>query len=139
MGVDIGTYHARIGSFAASYTRKNTTKGLKVEMVGWKTWFWGLLQIVMLVIGGVEVNPGPPAEQEKTNQILIHMRNQEKDSKVLNLLQTHNQEMAKMKKGTNVLSLKFEKLTEVIDKVISDYKENQTVNETMGGEARDGE
>jgi molybdopterin converting factor small subunit len=31
--------------------------------------------------------------------------------------------MAEMKKGTNVLSLKFEKLTEVIDKVISDYKE----------------
>jgi hypothetical protein len=31
--------------------------------------------------------------------------------------------MAEMKKGTNILSIKFEKLTEVIDKVISDYKE----------------
>jgi hypothetical protein len=30
--------------------------------------------------------------------------------------------MAEMKKGTNILGLKFEKLTEVIDKVISDYK-----------------
>jgi hypothetical protein len=50
-------------------------------MEGWQTWFWGLVLIVMLVIGGVEVNPGPPVEQEKIDQILIHMQNQEKESK----------------------------------------------------------
>jgi hypothetical protein len=78
MGVDIGTCHPRIGSFAANYERKNTTGELKVETTGWQIWFWGLLLIVMLVIGGVEVNPGPPVEQEKINKILIHMQNQEK-------------------------------------------------------------
>jgi uncharacterized coiled-coil DUF342 family protein len=31
--------------------------------------------------------------------------------------------MAEMKKGTNARGLKFEKLTEEIDEVISDYKE----------------
>jgi ferritin len=52
------------------------------------------------------------------------MQNQEKESKAItNLLETHNQEMAEMKKGTNIPQLKFEKLTEVIDKVISDYQE----------------
>jgi hypothetical protein len=57
------------------------------------------------VIGGVEANLGPPVEQEKIDQILIHMQNQEKESKTIkNLLETHNQEMAEMKKGPSVLS-----------------------------------
>jgi hypothetical protein len=74
-----------------------------------------------LVLG---LSADPPVEQEKIDQIIIHMRNQEKGSKAIkNLLDTQNEEMAEMKKGNNVSSLKFEKLTEVIDKVISDYKE----------------
>jgi hypothetical protein len=31
--------------------------------------------------------------------------------------------MTEMKKGTNITVLKFEKLTEAIDKMINDYKE----------------
>jgi hypothetical protein len=122
MGVDIGTYHTRNGSFVANYTRKNTMGGWKVEMDGWQT--WGYMLMVMLVIGGVEANLGLPVEQEKIYKILTHMQNQEKEFKVIkHLLESHNQEMAEMKKGTNVLRLKSEKVTEVIDKVISDYKE----------------
>jgi chromosome segregation ATPase len=80
--------------------------------------------MVMLVTGGVEVNLGPLVEQEKIDQILTHVRNQEKESNVIkSLLESHNQEMTEMKKGSNALGLKFEKLTEVIDEVISDYKE----------------
>jgi hypothetical protein len=39
MGVDISIYHARIGSFAANYKRKDTTEGWKVVTDGWQTWF----------------------------------------------------------------------------------------------------
>jgi chromosome segregation ATPase len=76
------------------------------------------------VIGGVEANLGPSVEQEKFDQIITHMRNQEKETKVMkNLLESYNQEMVEMKKGSSVISSNFEKLTEAINKVISDYKE----------------
>jgi hypothetical protein len=61
------------------------TEGWKVDTDGWQTWFWGLLLIVLLVIGGVEANLGLPVEQEKIDQILIHMRKQEKESKVIKI------------------------------------------------------
>jgi hypothetical protein len=73
MGVDISIYRARIGSSAAKYKKKDTTERWKVGTDGWQTWFWGLVLIVLLVIGGVEANPGPPVEQEKFDKILIHM------------------------------------------------------------------
>jgi hypothetical protein len=72
MGVDISIYRARICSFAAKY-KKDTTGGWKVETDGWQTWFWGLVLIVLLVIGGVEANPGPSMEQEKFDHIITHM------------------------------------------------------------------
>jgi hypothetical protein len=124
MGVDISIYRARIGSFAAKYKKKDTTEGWKVGTDGWQTWFWGFVLIVSLVIGGVEANPGPSVEQDKFDQIITHMRNQEKESKVIkNLLESYNQEMAEMKKRSSVISSNFEKLTKAINKVISDYKE----------------
>jgi hypothetical protein len=30
-------------------------------------WFWGMVQMVLLVEDGAEVNPGPPVEQDKTD------------------------------------------------------------------------
>jgi hypothetical protein len=122
--VDLGAYHARIGSFAANYKRKNTTEGWKVQTNGWETWFWGFVLMMMLVIGGVEVNPGLPVEQEKIHQILTHAKSGKgvtSDKKILQ--ESHNQEMDTMKKRTFAPGSKFEKLTEIIDEVTSDYKE----------------
>jgi hypothetical protein len=74
MGVDISIYRARIGSSAAKYKKKDTTEGWKEETDGWQTWFWGLVLTVLLVIGGVEANPGPAVEQEKFDQIITHAK-----------------------------------------------------------------
>jgi Na+-transporting methylmalonyl-CoA/oxaloacetate decarboxylase gamma subunit len=69
---------------------------------GWQTWFWSLLLMVMVVIGEVEVHVGPPVEQEKIDQILTNMKNQEKEPNLIkNVLETHSQKMAKMKKGAD--------------------------------------
>jgi hypothetical protein len=38
--------------------------------------FMGQVIMVLLVTGGVEVNPLPPADQMKFDQILAHVRNQ---------------------------------------------------------------
>jgi hypothetical protein len=53
--------------------------------------------MVLLVVGSVDLNPGPAVEQEKFDQILMHVRNQrerERESKVIKkLLETHNHEI----------------------------------------------
>jgi hypothetical protein len=68
---------------------------LLMEMVdGRQCWFVGLVIMVLLVVGRVELNPGPTVEQEKIDQILTHVRNQEKESKVIKqLLESHKDEI----------------------------------------------
>jgi hypothetical protein len=39
-----------------------------------KVWFLGLVVAVLLVIGGVEANPGPQVEQGKIYQILSYVK-----------------------------------------------------------------
>jgi hypothetical protein len=80
--------------------------------------------MTLLLIEGVELNPGPPAGQEKIDQILTHVRNQEECKVIKTLLESHNQKIAEMKKKrTNALGSKFEKFSEVINTVISDHKQ----------------
>jgi hypothetical protein len=81
-GVDIGTYRARNGIFAVKSTVKKTTATQEVTE-GKHGRFVGLVMMVLLAAGGVELNPGPTVEQEKIDQILTHMRNQERESKVI--------------------------------------------------------
>jgi hypothetical protein len=64
MGIDIATYRARIGGFGL---RKKMDRGVQVkgqESSLTKTWFFGLVIAVLLVISGVEVNRGPQVERE---------------------------------------------------------------------------
>lgn len=68
-GADIDTYHARIGSFAANYKRKNTMGSWLMEVDEWQTQFWGFVLMVVLVMVGVEVHPDPAVEQRKLIKI----------------------------------------------------------------------
>jgi hypothetical protein len=73
-----------------------------------KIWFLGLVVAVLLVIGGVEANPGSQVEQGKIYQILSYVRNQVKESKVIKqMVELHKQEMAEMKKSMDALGLKI--------------------------------
>jgi hypothetical protein len=62
MGVDIALYRSRIGGFIwgnkveCGSVRKRHDSGFD------KVWFSGLVLVIILVIGGVEVNPGPQAD-----------------------------------------------------------------------------
>ena len=82
MGVDIGTYRARIGGFVWR-KRKNEKKeksGVEVSVI----WFIMLIIAAMLVIAGVEVNPGP-VELEDLRIMLNDMKNDMKnDTKTQN-------------------------------------------------------
>jgi hypothetical protein len=55
------------------------TAATQEVMEGNQCWFVGLVIMVLLVVGDVELNPGPTVEQEKLDQILTHVRNQEKE------------------------------------------------------------
>jgi hypothetical protein len=55
-----------------------------------KVWFVCLAIMILLVIGGVETNPGPQVEQVKINQILAYDKNQKKGGKAIKqMLETH--------------------------------------------------
>jgi hypothetical protein len=106
MMISIETYHARISSFVIKYEE---------EDVGRQIWFLGL------VIYGIEINPCLPVEQGKIDQILVLVRNEEKENKVIkSLLETYNQECTKIKNGLGPI---FEKLNKVMNKVISVYRQ----------------
>jgi hypothetical protein len=70
-------------------------------VMGRQIWFVRLVIMVLLVIGGVKLNPGPPVVQGKIKQILVHVQNQEKESKgIKSLLNTHSQEIKQIKDVT---------------------------------------
>lgn len=78
--------------------------------------------VVLLVIGGVETNPGLQVEQVKTDQILVYTKNQEKEEKALKQMsETSKQEIPEMGKGTDVLGPKFKWLNEMANEVNNDY------------------
>jgi hypothetical protein len=77
MGVDIGTYRARTGTFRVSSVKK--TAATQEVMGGNQRSFVGLVIMVLLVVGGVEMNPGPTVEQEKLDQILTCEESRERE------------------------------------------------------------
>jgi hypothetical protein len=131
MGVDTPTYWARIGGFRV---RTKIGRGIRVEGQEsglLKMWFLGVVVAVLLVIGGVEANPGPKVDQEKIDQILVYGRNQEKESKIIKQMVTlHKQEMAEMKKSADDLGQKFDRVIKMVSEIINDYSQvKQTIKE----------
>jgi hypothetical protein len=122
-GVDSGTYRARIDTFRVSSVKK--TAATQEVMEGNQCLFVGLVIMVSLVVESVELNPGPTVEEEKLDQILTHVRNQEeRESKVIKkLLEMHNHESGEIKNGNKELVVKFEKLSEAINNVMAEYKQ----------------
>jgi hypothetical protein len=86
-----------------------------------------LVIMVVLVVGGVELNPGPRVEQEKIDLISVHMRNQERgrESKVIkSFWRPTIIKLEKMRNGNKELGVKFEKLSEAISR-IAEYKQTE--------------
>jgi uncharacterized coiled-coil DUF342 family protein len=98
-------------------TRKRQDSGFD------KVWFSGLVLAILLVLGGVEVNPGP-----QVDQILAYVKNQEKDSTLIKqMVEAHKQEMAEMRRGTDSLGSKIDQLSEMVIGMIKDYGELEKV------------
>lgn len=74
MNIDIDTYRARIGNF---FTRNFKIKGRKNNKKEGSRWATILILAVLLIIGGVEINPGPTMAEmdEKLNKITDMLAN----------------------------------------------------------------
>jgi hypothetical protein len=59
----------------------------------------GLVVMMLLVMGGAEVNPEPPVDQQKSDPILELVKNQGLE----NQMRVHSQKTAGTTKGTNTL------------------------------------
>jgi Cu2+-containing amine oxidase len=58
----------------------------------------------------------------KINQILAYVKNQEKESKVIKqIVELHKQEMAEIRKSTDALGLKFDRMSEIVTEIMNDY------------------
>jgi hypothetical protein len=122
MGVDIETYRARIGGFVLGKKVESGMLKRRQEACSAEVWFIGLVNVTLLVVGGVETNPGPQIEQVKIDQILAYVKNQEKESTVIKqMYESHKQEMSEIRKGTNALGPKFDLLSEIVTEMINDY------------------
>jgi hypothetical protein len=99
-GVDIRTCRVRAGTFIAKRTVTPTAASHEVGMTAKIFWFSGQVIVTLLMIGGVEILPGPSTGQKNNDQILKHVRNQEEECEVVkSLLNSHNQEITGMKNG----------------------------------------
>jgi hypothetical protein len=72
MFIVIKIYRARIGTFEVRFSTKYTSLPSGVDIAGRESLFWWLVIMLLLVLGGVELNLGLAVEQE-IDQTLIHL------------------------------------------------------------------
>jgi hypothetical protein len=110
MGAGIETYQTRIGRFLVKEEDRGPEGKREQNDSESKVWFLGLVIMALLVIGGIQLNPGQQVQLAKIDQILSYIKNQEKENKAIKgPLEGHKQEMAKMKKGTEAVGSKLDK------------------------------
>jgi uncharacterized membrane protein YhiD involved in acid resistance len=132
MGVNIEAFHTRIVSFMTRFIK--CTIGVTQDVaMGNQILVLGLIVIVLLMIKGLESNPGSKDNQEKIDQLTVHLQNEKDESEAIkSLLETQKQEMKEIKYAHRDLGTKFHKVAEVMTEVTTNYKEiEQTVKETF--------
>jgi hypothetical protein len=82
MGVNIEEYRARIGCFSGAKWPKKAKGSEWKEECSMKLWFCGLVIAALLVIGGVEINPGPSSVKEEVQICKFIMETKSKDLEV---------------------------------------------------------
>jgi archaellum component FlaC len=88
---------------------------------------------VLLLVGGIESNPGPSPQLEgEINQLLAHMKKQEEESKrVRELLEGQKKNMQEMKVSITGFDTKIDGLGEIV-KMLTE--EQEKFGENMGKE-----
>jgi hypothetical protein len=64
VGIDIVVYRARIGLFGATRIQVGLTIGNNNGTIAVEMWFFGMVLAVLLLVGGIESNPGPSPQLE---------------------------------------------------------------------------
>jgi hypothetical protein len=76
-------------------------------------WFKGIALIVFLVVGGVEVKPGPPTEQETSDHILKQIINRHRESRMSKkLFETNNRQICDLRSVFTEFEVNLEGLSE---------------------------
>lgn len=121
MGIDLSTYRGRIGRFNNRGYRAKTGKVDTIN-VNSNLWSWGLVIAVLLVIGGVELNPGPDTESLE------------------NMVKFLCKEIKEMKEGFKTMQLgiesKLNEFSETIGGVQRSNEENQKQMQELKEENR---
>lgn len=103
MGVDLQLYRLRIGTFGRMKNKNQRKDGLKIPVQIWIA----LIIAVLLIIGGVEPNPGPA----DLNQIS-------------DMLKAMTKDLADVKKMGTEMGAKLDANTEQLGRIIKELKED---------------
>ena len=104
MGIDIQTYRSRIGSFHQSHHIRYTFDSHTVKLLG----FEGIIKMMLLIIGGIETNPGPSGDKpdDAENKVLLLNEEQHKGQRE-NQVQLENQDQRGIQVKWNEEMLKY--------------------------------
>jgi hypothetical protein len=92
MGVSVQEYRARIGAFNSAKGPRRTGGESKEDNL--KMWFCGLVIVILLVIGGVEVNPGPLNGKEEADIFQFIRKAEESGAEVKRFMQAIEKNLA---------------------------------------------
>jgi hypothetical protein len=109
MGVDIEDYRARIGSFSAVKWPKTAKDGEWREECNMKLWFCGLVIATLLVLGGMEINPGPFSVKEEVEIFGFIRKTEGRDLKVRGFMETIEKILTDM---NTIITVQNEKMGE---------------------------
>jgi hypothetical protein len=87
MGVNIEEYRARIGSFSGVKWTKKVKGSEWKEECNMKSWFCGLVIATLLVVGGVEMIPGPFSVKEEAEIFEFIRKTEGKDLEVTGFME----------------------------------------------------
>lgn len=77
--------------------------------------FKGIVFIVLLVVGGVEVKRSPPADQDTTDHILKEINNRDRESRLSQkLLETNNRQIGDVKTIVKEFEVNLDGLSETV-------------------------
>jgi hypothetical protein len=112
MVVELGVYRARIGLFWTNSSELQQANMKKSGVNLASVWFFGILVAMMLVIGGIETNPGPQME-EKMERVLNHRMAQNEEGKgIRELLEKNKTSMEKLQNTINEFVTKIDQLSQ---------------------------
>jgi hypothetical protein len=108
MGVSIEVYRARIGAFDGTRWKKAKNTEMRISERNIKVWFLGLVIVTLLIVGGMEQNPGPLSKREEKEIFEFIKKTGEKENEVKGALEIIQMSLSALQSAINLVRSKLD-------------------------------